>query len=102
MLGEEEEEEEKKKNLCLPRRYFPGCPKCAAICKSLGYPPDTVYLSPIRCTSANRGQKKNTIAVILAGIGTYITSDSYIPVDVFAWSSGRYSPVSINRTKVRG
>ena len=63
----------KKERICLPRRYFHGCPKCAAICRSLGYPPDTVYLSPIRCTSANTGEKeKETIAVILSEIEIYI------------------------------
>jgi len=36
----------------LPRHYSPGYPECAAIDKNHGLPPDTVYLSPIRCTSA--------------------------------------------------
>lgn len=50
------------KKICLPTRYSLGCPKCAAICRSPGRPPDTVCLSPIRCTSANKreegGKKK--------------------------------------------
>lgn len=52
----------REKKICLPTRYSHGCPKCAAICRSPGRPPDTVYLSPIRCTSANKreegGKKK--------------------------------------------
>lgn len=52
----------RRKKICLPTRYSLGCPKCAAICRSPGRPPDTVYLSPIRCTSANKreegGKKK--------------------------------------------
>ena len=71
--GERKKEKRKKERICLPRRCFHGCPKCAAICRSLGHQPDTVYLSPIRCTSANTGDKeKETIAVILGEIEIYI------------------------------
>lgn len=42
-----------RKKVCLPRRCSLGCPECAAIDRNHGGPPDTVHLSPIRCTSAS-------------------------------------------------
>lgn len=71
--------EKKEREVYLPGRCSPGCPECAAIDRNHGHPPSTVYLSPIRCTSASTeigtsSASKRKKAQRLSCIGQYRAS----------------------------
>jgi len=78
-----ERERERERKVCLPRRCSPGCPECAAIDRNHDRRPDTVYLSPIRCTSASTeiGVPSSGSTAYGKFVFSYITNTGHVLFD---------------------